>query len=157
MSIGTSSSAFVVKQSFLLFFPIDQISHLLHKDALLAYIIQILWLWFSFSVVDIGSPMEGEKQFQSETKSEEEDIDESDSEGFFDKAKDFFHDIFSSDTDEEEEGAKKDNDLRRNSSLEGGRTDSGIASLARPTAASSVAGSSNASRGNFLNRLGPIA
>ncbi|XP_071800647.1 intermembrane lipid transfer protein VPS13A-like isoform X2 [Asterias amurensis] len=100
----------------------------------------------SFLSSDIGSPMEGEKQFQSETKSEEEDIDESDSEGFFDKAKDFFHDIFSSDTDEEEEGAKKDNDLRRNSSLEGGRTDSGIASLARPTAASSVAGSSNASR-----------
>ncbi len=94
--------------------------------------------------------MDGEKQFQSDTKSEEEeDIDESDSEGFFDKAKDFFHDIFSSDTDDEEEGGKKDNGtaLRRNSSLEGGRTDSGIASLARPTAAS-IAGSSNASRGS---------
>ena len=91
--------------------------------------------------------MEGEKQFQSETRSEE-DIDESDSEGFFDKAKDFFSDIFSSDTDEEEGDVEEDNGtaLKRVTSLEGGKTDSGIASLAQPTSVS-VASSSNASRG----------
>ncbi|XP_038059684.1 vacuolar protein sorting-associated protein 13A-like isoform X2 [Patiria miniata] len=91
----------------------------------------------SFLSSDIGSPMDAEKQFQPETMSEE-DLDESDSEGFFDKAKDFFSDIFSSDTDEEQEGAGEENGtaLQRATSLEGGKTDSGIASLAQPTSAS---------------------
>ncbi|XP_022100693.1 vacuolar protein sorting-associated protein 13A-like [Acanthaster planci] len=97
----------------------------------------------SFLSSDIGSPMEAERQFQPETKSEE-DLDESDSEGFFDKAKDFFSDIFFSDSDEEKDEAEGEDGtaLQRAASLEGGKTDSGIASLAQPTSASVTSDSS---------------
>ncbi len=88
------------------------------------------------------------KLLQNEPASDEEDA--ADTEGLFDRVKDFFGDFFSeSDSEEDEtEGRNPEGDEEATQQLlEGGRTDSGIASLARPASASLT---SSESKGKFI-------
>ena len=83
-------------------------------------------------------------------QAEQEEEDSVTEEGLFDRVKDFFGDLFSdsdSEDDEHDGGHHLEGDEEASQQLlEGGRTDSGIASLARPASASLT---SSESKGMF--------